>query len=240
MKVVPISLTLVFFIFSGATHASNAYNPVTFNLSTLFDFNPVKGPIKELKTIMKNRNGDEVYNLNMLVSEDGCVQSVEIKDSSQGFVLSLKKEASELKGIMNDKPLAYMLDSKCNVTSSTGAFGDLGFKNDSNGLIKDILSANGKISSHFYDENRNLIKTEFYVSGKVASSNSITYPDANKMPLDYTLVNENAYSGGYSASSKCQYDDRKVPVKCIIKTHQEKDKPDAITELTVFTEASFY
>lgn len=240
MKAKNISLILSLLLCSGTVYAADKYNPVIYNLSTLYDFNPVKGHVKELKTVMKNSEGAETYRLDMHLQNNGCLQSLEVEDKTQGFNLSLKGNGKELKGLKNDKPITFDLDDKCNLVSSKSGRENIEYQKDSNGFLKNIIFNGSKMATQFYDENLSLVKAEFYMSGNVASTNVLTYPDANHKPLDYKLVNSSPYASGYTAISKCQYNELQVPVKCSIRNYKDMARPDSFTELTALTKAKFY
>jgi len=240
VKTSPYLLAVALGLAATAASAQQAYNPVLLNLSTLMDFNPVVGHVKSLNTSAVNDKGEAVYQLSMTLSADGCVQTLNSTDNVNRMQTVLVKEGNALKGTQNGNPLSFTLDSKCNLLSRDDSAGHLDFVTNAQGQLKSVMLGEQKIVDHFYDADGNLIKAEFYASGMVASSNSVTYPDSVNKPVDYTLVNQSAYQPGFRATNACQYDKRHVPTLCHVTVMPEKGQPAPMPNMTVTTQASFY
>ena len=220
--------------------AKQAYNPLIFNLSTLFDFNPVKGHIKSLHAETQDGNGRRFYRLDMAVARDGCVNALKLEDRSQGFSLAVNREGNELTGRYNNQPVVFTLNERCNLVSRKNGDELTEYQLYPNGRIKDVIFQGEKKAEHFYDRDWNLIKVEFYLSGKVSSSNQIYYPDTLRRPVDFTLVNRKVLSAGYTAASRCDYDPRLVPLTCHIEIKPGGDGKKEPERFTAITQVSFY
>ncbi|MCL6746268.1 YnfC family lipoprotein [Kosakonia sp. R1.Fl] len=221
--------------------AQQTYIPVLLNLSTLLDFNPVKGPVKTIDSVGTDDKGNEVYTLHMVLSAEGCVQTLRRDDKSNISHMNLAKEEKSLKGTFNGQPVAYGLDDRCNLTSRDDSDGHLDYKTNAQGLLGETMLRTLKITDHFYDTDGNIKKVQYYSGDLVASSTSIRYPDSVNKPLDYTMVNESALDArfNFTAVSECQYDERQVPVLCHVKV-TPANSGNALTHMTVATRASFY
>lgn len=215
------------------------YNPVIFNLSTLLDFNPVKGPVKSLQTTVDNSDGNQVYRMAMTLEPNGCIQSLDVEDMSQKFTLHVVKKADALSGEYSGQPVTFTLDKKCNIAAKKVGEDVTHYTHYPNGMIKDIVYKGMTLASHFYDKQNNLIKVEFYMSGKVASANTIVYRDSEHRPVDYALKNQSVYAAGYTASSQCEYAQNSVPTLCHIAIIPEgnEQRPN---RLISHTQAEFY
>ncbi|WP_240528473.1 YnfC family lipoprotein [Kosakonia sacchari] len=221
--------------------AQQTYIPVLLNLSTLLDFNPIKGHVKTMDSTGTDDKGNEVYTLHVALSAEGCVQALRRDGKSDNSHMNLVHEGKALKGTFNGKPVAFGLDEKCNLMSRDDSEGHLDYKTNAQGLLGETMLRTLKITDHFYDTDGNIKKVQYYSGDLVASSTSIHYPDSVNKPLDYTMVNESALDArfNFTAVSECQYDERKVPVLCHFNVTPAKGG-DAVTHMTIATRASFY
>ncbi|MCZ3382392.1 YnfC family lipoprotein [Kosakonia sp. SOY2] len=221
--------------------AQQTYIPVLLNLSTLLDFNPIKGHVKTIDSTGTDDKGNEVYTLHVALSAEGCVQALRRDGKSDNSHMNLAHEGKALKGTFNGKPVAFGLDEKCNLMSRDDSEGHLDYKTNAQGLLGETMLRTLKIADHFYDTDGNIKKVQYYSGDLVASSTSIHYPDSVNKPLDYTMVNESALDArfNFTAVSECQYDERLVPVLCHFNVTPEKSG-DAETHMTIATRASFY
>ena len=167
--------------------ADNHYIPLLYNLSTMFDFNPVKGAVKSLDTDVEE-NGKVTYKIAIRLAKNGCVESLDLDNVSSGHETNLKNSNGSLVGQRDGKPFSIQLDEKCNILTQNENGDELRYSLYSNGLIKDTYYLGKKISEHFYDDNSNLIRSEFYGSGKALSKNEISYVDKDRKPLDYKHI----------------------------------------------------
>lgn len=81
-------------LFSSMAFAENHYIPLLYNLSTMFDFNPVKGAVKSLDTDVEE-NGKITYKISIRLNKNGCVDSLNLDNVSSGHetILKYKMEA---------------------------------------------------------------------------------------------------------------------------------------------------
>ncbi|SPY77812.1 YnfC family lipoprotein [Providencia rustigianii] len=70
-----IQLMTFFISFRAIAFQEKEYNPVVFNMAQLYDFNPVRGNIKELKTVVYNEDKSINYQSFLKIGRDGCVDS---------------------------------------------------------------------------------------------------------------------------------------------------------------------
>lgn len=226
-------------LFSGMALADNHYIPLLYNLSTMFDFNPVKGAVKSLDTDVEE-NGKVTYKIAIRLAKNGCVESLELDNVSSGHETNLKNSNGSLVGQRDGKPFSIQLDEKCNILSKNENGDELRYSLYSNGLIKDTYYLGKKISEHFYDDNSNLIRSEFYGSGKVLSKNEISYVDKDRKPLDYKIINTSVYSDGYTATNTCHYSEKLVPEICKVTMQSAGNPVPKPVLMTANTKVEFY
>lgn len=224
---------------SGMVHAETRYIPIVYNLSTIFDFNPVNGPVKSLNTIVEN-DGKVSYEISLKLNEKGCVESLSLNSISNGYKTELKNDGVNLVGKRGENPYSIGLTKDCNLLSQNDNGDENTYTLTDDGMIKDTYYLGQKIAEHFYDKDSNLIRSEFYASGNILSKNEITYSDKNKKPLDYKIINESSYAQGYTATTTCKYNAKLVPELCDLTIQKAGDPQPKPTVMTVHTSVEFY
>lgn len=233
------ALLLSAILVSGMVHAETRYIPIVYNLSTIFDFNPVNGPVKSLNTIVEN-DGKVSYEISLKLNEKGCVESLSLNNISNGYKTELKNDGVNLVGKRGEYPYSIGLTKDCNLLSQNDNGDENTYTLTDDGMIKDTYYLGQKIAEHFYDKDSNLIRSEFYASGNILSKNEITYSDKNKKPLDYKIINESSYAQGYTATTTCKYNAKLVPELCDLTIQKAGDPQPKPTVMTVHTSVEFY
>jgi len=237
-KVLPV--LLITCVFSSFAQAKDSYIPVLYNLSTIFDFNPVKGDVKTLDSVVNNLDGKEIYRIHIELNNKGCVDLLDLNNVGGGYAVLLKRHGDVLSGTKNDGKLSFQLDKACNLVSRNDNGEVSKYTVDPNGRIKSIEFLGQKISEHFYDDNSNLARVEFYASGMIASKNDVSYIDAVKKPLDYEIVNTSNYSRGFKAKSHCNYSEKLIPIQCELSIQQSSHPEAPPTILNAHTSVEFF
>lgn len=231
---------LGFFVLSTSALASNSYVPVLYNLSLLYGFTPISGPVKELSVAIENEKGQTIYELEATLSQHSCLDSLQFNDKRKRSELILRRDGRTLKGIKDWSIITMSLDEKCNIVSKTENGGLEEYNTANNGLLMSTRFMGNKVSEYLYDERGNVNMTKFYSSRGVTASNVVMYSDPEHKPLDYTLINSSRYSENYATNSVCQYDERGTPRECDL-TITWEDKPGKKPlRLKVYTQATFY
>lgn len=234
-------LGLTFGLVAPITWAQQPYNPVLLNLSTLLDFNPVRGEVKTIDAVGADENGSEIFTLHAALSADGCVQTLRREGEPDINPMNLVKEGNFLKGTLNGEPVTFGLNSKCNLISRDDNSGHLDYKTNAQGQLGEIWLNTLKIADHFYDTQGNIKQAQFYSGELVASTINVTYPDSTNKPLDYTLVNHSFLNpeSNSTAKNQCQYNEMRVPVLCHL-TIMPKNDTGRVKRIAVTTRATFY
>jgi hypothetical protein len=233
----------VFFLIPFFAVSSNAkmYNPVLFNLSLLYDFNPVKGNVKELNTTVYNNDKSIDYEVNLKFDPVGCVESFRYrKPKSESFIV-LDKKYNELKGKDKFGDVSIKLNDKCYFMSKKDSTGVVLYKYDGDGYIKDVISEyTGKvISEHTYTSSGLLDNVKFFIDKQVISESLIKYTDPKKS-LDYEITQKMYGETVAVVKTKCDYNDSGVAYDCkITNSLGTQDKPK-IEYQQVITKATFY
>ncbi|MGP6487606.1 YnfC family lipoprotein [Duffyella gerundensis] len=227
--------------FSGIANANanNNYIPILYNLSTILDFNPVKGPIKSLDEHVV-ANGKEIQEIKLNFDNGFCVENLTINRPTEGYSLELKLKGSVLEGEKNGKPFSIELSKDCNLHTVNDNGDKMEYTLNSNGMIKDTFFLGSKVSEHFYDKESNFVRSVFLFEDKVLSKNEVTYADSHERPLDYKIMNSSGSSDGFIATNSCEYSEQLVPKLCQLTVQKTDSPPSKPTEMTVSTKVEFY
>lgn len=215
MKPIKYAVLLAAGIFSLSAAASEKYAPSLLNFSVLYDFTPVRGKVKELKTHFLKDDDGIGYDIIISLSPAGCIESFERRGRYPEGEISLTRKGNTLSGTVNGRPLSYKFDEKCNIVSATDDAGVTQFATNTEGQMVSATLNGNLISAHKYSESGNLIYSEYYSSGKVVSSSDISYPVESERPYNSEIESKLASGGTFSVWNSCVYDEKMNPTRCI-------------------------
>ena len=201
-------------LFSISAAANVIYIPSLANFSVLYNFVPIEGKVKTLKShfLFDPNNGG--YDVNISLSPAGCIESFAISGYYPAGEIALSRKGNTLSGTANGRPLSYEFDKKCNLISATDDRGVTHYTLNTEGLVVSATLKGEPLSTHKYKENGRLIRSEYYQHGKVVKSTDISHPVENERPSDSesqsTLANGQT-SAGWIA---CVYDEKMFPWRC--------------------------
>lgn len=215
MKPIKYAVLVAAGIFSLSTAASAKYIPSLSNFSVLYDFNPVEGKVKELRTHILNDDDGVGYDIKISLSPDGCIESFERRGRYPGGEISLSREGNTLSGTVKGRPLSYRFDKKCNIVSATDGSGVTHYTLNAEGQMVSATLNGNPLSARKYNENGRLVRSEYYLDGKVVSFTDISYPLEKERPVDAEIESTFATGGTSSAWNSCTYDPKMIPTRCI-------------------------
>lgn len=217
-----VQLALFTVSFQSAAFQKNEYNPIVFNFAQLYDFNPVKGNIKELNTFVYNEDETINYQSALKIGRDGCVDSFTMKQKKDEYLnsianwLSVKREKNKLVGSDANGPVEMEVAENCLIISRTDSNGKLIYQYNNDGIIIGSMSAEPKVqySENTYNEN-NLPETiKYYKDNVVFSESIISYGKDITKPFDLQMEIKALGLPILVVDSKCDYDEQNIAHKC--------------------------
>ncbi|MBP6083814.1 MAG: YnfC family lipoprotein [Providencia sp.] len=219
-----ICLSIVSISVKAFSVEDKSYHPNVFNFAQMYDFNPVKGNVKELKSTMHNDNGTIFYESILKMNSNGCVDSFSLKKNKDEYLnsndmfLSIFLNNGKLLGQDNAGPVEIQIGENCLVTSlsdSTGVINNIYndkryLKNRTDGETGDTLS------EYFYNENGLIDNVKYYASGMMFSESIVNYRDEISKPFDFDMENKSLNKITSIVNSKCSYDKNGNPNDCDI------------------------
>lgn len=100
--------------------AAVSYIPALYNFSVMYDFNPVRGPVKTLTASVKS--DAENYTIKVALSPEGCIDEFTRSDVNQYGNAALTRQGNTLAGTLNNSPVKYVFDEQCNIVSMTDQY----------------------------------------------------------------------------------------------------------------------
>jgi hypothetical protein len=222
---------------AGCDNQNNtlSYTPEMASFSNEFDFDPLRGPVKDFSQTLINEKGEAIKHVVGSVSEEGCFNELEFHDLENNtgatLVLNANYYVDSLSGEKRVK-----LQGKCQLAELPGAA--VTYETDDNGFV---VAAHGKETSVVYHYDK-----DGYPLGKTTKAHDdtlvITAKTGNdkKKKLDYT--SESALNGKSIGLVKqtCDYDGHFNPLECALSITDESVKPPKIEKYTIKNSIDYY
>jgi hypothetical protein len=222
---------------AGCDNQNNtlSYTPEMASFSNEFDFDPLRGPVKDFSQTLINEKGEAIKHVVGSVSEEGCFNELEFHDLENNtgatLVLNANYYVDSLSGEKRVK-----LQGKCQLAELPGAA--VTYETDDNGFV---VAAHGKETSVVYNYDK-----DGYPLGKTTKAHddtlAITAKTGNdkKKKLDYTSESTlNGKSIGMVKQS-CDYDGHFNPLECALSITDESVKPPKIEKYTIKNSIDYY
>ncbi|ELY4518625.1 YnfC family lipoprotein [Cronobacter muytjensii] len=209
-----LALTAGFLAFNAP--AAESYIPALYNFSVMYDFNPVRGPVKTLSADVHSETDN--YTVKVALSPQGCIETFSRTDSNEYGNAVLARQGNTLAGSLNNSPVKYVFDEKCNIVSMTDNYGMKTFQTNSAGLIERTMANGQPLSVYHYTDSGSFAGSQYFLNGKVASYSEVAYRDEKNKPLDFSMTTVFGEEYTLVGDGACIYDARKVPVECTITT----------------------
>lgn len=243
-----IHLALFSVSFQSAAFQKNEYNPVVFNMAQLYDFNPVRGNVKELSTYVYNEDETMNYQSTLKVGRDGCIESFTMKQKKDEYLnsidnwFSIKREKNKLVGSDANGPVEMVVGENCQIISRTDSNGKLIYQYNDEGIIIGSMNANPrfKYSENTYNSNKLPETIKYYKDNVVFSESIMSYGKDVSKPFDLQMEIKALGLPILFVDSKCDYDKQNIAHKCnFILTIISNGKTITLPKRSV-TETVFY
>ena len=212
-----------------------AYTPEMASFSNEFDFDPLRGPVKDFSQTLLNDKGEVTRRISATLSEEGCFDSLEFHDLDANTGAALVLDANYyLEADSGEKRVK--LQGKCQL-AELPAIGLL-YDTDDNGFVVAARSKETTIN-YRYDE-------EGYPLGKKTQAKASTLAVEAKAPpdkrkkLDYQSVSTLNDKAITRATQACKYDSYFNPVSCTLDITDESVAPPSLQHFTIKNTIEYY
>jgi Uncharacterised protein family (UPF0257) len=233
-------LLFVIPLVSGLTACDNASVPAAFtpemaSFSNEFDFDPLRGPVKDFSQTLMNEKGEVTKRVSARLSQEGCFDLIELHDLENNSGATLVLDANYYVDATTQVK-RILLQGKCQLAGMP----DVGvtWDTDDNGFV---VAAHGKEFSVDYRYD-----SEGYPLGKTTTSGKETLkiiaspPKDVRKKLDYTAVSLLNDKSIGNVAQTCDYDRHDNPLNCTLQIVDDSAKPAVTRHYTIKNTIEYY
>ncbi|AVL82833.1 YnfC family lipoprotein [Klebsiella oxytoca] len=215
--------------------APQAFTPEMASFSNEFEFDPLRGPVKEFSQTLYDEHDEVVKWVKGRLSSEGCFDLLAFEDLENKTGAALVLDANYyLDAQSQEKRLR--LQGKCQLAEMPSA--GVSWETDDNGFV---VTARGKESTATYRYD-----SEGYPLGKTTTAKgerftvSSTPSSDPRKKMDYTAVSIFNDRTLGNVSQTCDYDDYDNPVSCELKVVDDSVQPALIRHYTIKSTIDYY
>ncbi|EPO5653366.1 YnfC family lipoprotein [Klebsiella oxytoca] len=215
--------------------APQAFTPEMASFSNEFEFDPLRGPVKEFSQTLYDEHDEVVKWVKGRLSSEGCFDLLAFEDLENKTGAALVLDANYyLDAQSQEKRLR--LQGKCQLAEMPSA--GVSWETDDNGFV---VTARGKESTATYRYD-----SEGYPLGKTTTAKgerftvSSTPSSDPRKKMDYTAVSIFNDRTLGNVSQTCDYDDHDNPVSCELKVVDDSVQPALIRHYTIKSTIDYY
>jgi len=212
-----------------------AFTPEMASFSNEFDFDPLRGPVKDFSQTLLNQKGEVAKRVSAQVSPEGCFDMLEFHNIEEDTGALLVLNANYyLDGVTHEKRVR--LQGKCQLAEFPSA--GVTWETDDNGFVVKALGKESEVDYRYDAEGYPLGKTST-VKDTTLSIISTPSQDARKK-LDYTSVSLLNKQPIGNVTQSCDYDSYDNPVSCDLVIVDESVKPATTQRYTIKNTIEYY
>ncbi|MFD1092077.1 YnfC family lipoprotein [Providencia vermicola] len=243
-----VQVIVCFTSFETLAFQEQQYNPVVFNMAQLYDFNPVRGNVKELVGTVYNEDKTINYKSVLKIGPDGCVESFWLDQKKDEYLsgvhnyLSIKRVKNKLIGMDANGPVEIAIGKDCNIISRQDTNGKLVYLHNKEGFIIGSVLADTKekFGENNYNEHKLPTEIKYYKGNSVISETLITYGKDFTKPFDLTMDIRALGQTILLVDSKCDYDKRNIAYQCNFTLTLDSNGKTVKLAKTSKTDVKFY
>lgn len=231
---IPVALAIVL---AGCDDASEprAFTPEMASFSNEFDFDPLRGPVKDFSQTLMNEKGEVSRRVSGSLSAEGCFDQLEFHDLDNNADVSLVLDANYyLDAETREKRLR--LQGKCQLSALPAA--GVEWETDDNGFVITARSKDSQVNYRYDDEGYPLGKNT--VSEDNQLSVEATPSKDKRKKLDYTAVSLLNNKPLGNVTQRCEYDRHANPLSCELKIVDNSVTPPVARNYTIKNTINYY
>ncbi|WP_297204079.1 YnfC family lipoprotein [uncultured Pluralibacter sp.] len=215
--------------------APAAFTPEMASFSNEFDFDPLRGPVKDFSQTLMNEKGEVTKRVSARISEEGCFDLLDLHDVQNSTGATLLLDANYYVDA-DTQQKKILLQGKCQLAGMENI--GLTWETDDKGFIV-VARGKGVAVSYRYD-------AEGYPLGKTSTSGadtldivSLPSKDARKK-LDYTSTSALNGKAIGKVVQACDYDRHDNPVSCQLEVEDDSVSPAIQQRYTIENKIEYY
>ncbi|ELY4002044.1 YnfC family lipoprotein [Cronobacter dublinensis] len=210
------------------------FSPEMASFSSEFNFDPLRGPVKNFTQKLINDSGEVETEVNGTLSQEGCFETLNYVGKPSNSHLALVLDANYyLDAVTREKRIR--LQGKCQL-AELPAVGMIYETNDREFVVKG--HTNDVTTSYRYDdEGYPLGKTS---KAKDAELSTVATPSDKRKKHDYTSVTKLNDKVIDTAKQSCDYDRHLNPLSCVLELTDTGTTPAKQHKFTIQNEINYY
>lgn len=217
------------------TTAPLSFTPEMASFSNEFDFDPLRGPVKDFSQTLLNEKGEVSKRVTGSLSTEGCFDTLEIHDieSNSGVALVLDANFYLDAQTMQKK---LRLQGKCQLAEMVAS--GISWDTNDDGFIVTAHGKETEVNYRYDADGYPLGKTS--VSGEQRLSVAAKPSQDLRKRLDYTAVSMLNDKTLGNVKQTCDYDRHDNPVSCELLIVDESVKPVQERKYTIKNTIDYY
>lgn len=234
-KIIILSVLAVSITGCDNQNITLTYTPEMASFSNEFDFDPLRGPVKNFTQTLINQKGEAIKRVAGLVSEEGCFNGLEFHDLENNTGASLVLNANYYIDASSQQR-RVKLQGKCQLAELLQAA--VTYDTDDKGFV--VAAHSDKTSiAYRYDADGFPLGKSARSNDEILNITSKTGSDLKKK-LDYT--SETTLNGKAIVTTKqtCDYDRHFNPLECVLNITDESVSPPKVVNFTIKNSIDYY
>ncbi|MEO3988739.1 YnfC family lipoprotein [Pseudocitrobacter cyperus] len=212
-----------------------AFSPEMASFSNEFDFDPLRGPVKDFSQTLMNEKGEVAKRVSGRMSEEGCFDVLEFHDLENETGATLVLDANYyVDGITQEKKVR--LQGKCQLAELPAA--GVAWETNDEGFVVKSLSKDREVEYQYDKEGYPLGKTS-QTKGDTLAIMSTPSEDPRKK-LDYTSVTLFNKQPVGNVKQRCDYDRHDNPLNCELEMIDMSVNPATTLRYTIKNVIDYY
>jgi len=234
-KIIILSTLAAFLTGCDNQQAPQAYTPEMASFSNEFNFDPLRGPVKDFSQTLMNEKGEVVKRVVGSVSSEGCFDTLEFHDIEANTGATLILDANYyLDAVSREKRIK--LQGKCQLAELPAAA--VTYDTDDNGFVVKASGKDVRVEYH-YDADGYPTDQTTTAKGSTLAVTTKTSADKKKM-LDYTAISTLNGKPVTKITQNCDYDAHFNPVSCALNITDDSVTPSATTRYVIKNSIDYY
>lgn len=210
------------------------FSPEMASFSSEFNFDPLRGPVKNFTQKLINDSGEVETEVNGTLSQEGCFETLNYVDKPSNSHLALVLDANYyLDAVTREKRIR--LQGKCQL-AELPAVGMIYETNEREFVVKGHTDE-VTTSYRYDDEGYPLGKTS---KAKDAELSTVATPSDKRKKHDYTSVTRLNDKVIDTAKQSCDYDRHLNPLSCVLELTDTGTTPPKQHKFTIQNEINYY
>lgn len=211
-----------------------AYTPEMASFANEFDFDPLRGPVRQFRQTLLNDQGEVRKMVTGTLNREGCFDALEFHDIDNNTGAALVREHDVLLDAFTREP-RISLEGRCQLAQLPSV--GLVYETDSRGFVTGAKSADVKVSYRYDSDGYPLGKITHAGSDTFAVSTSATHRDKKLNGQVINVLNGQTVT---TVRQSCDYDARYNPLTCELEVRDRSAKPPTVAHYSIKNNIEYY